>query len=109
MASAADASSQPLPSLPDRHPLVRLAALRRGFATQTDVVTALILRETRTRFGRNRLGYLWALIEPTVVIFTFYVVLMFAGRGHPPGMGLFAFVATGVVPYTLFTNSVTRV
>lgn len=71
---------------------------------------ALILRETRTRFGRNRLGYLWALIEPMVVTLTFYFVLIVANRGKPEaGMGLFAFIATGVLPFTLFMNTVTRV
>ncbi|MBA2544166.1 MAG: ABC transporter permease [Deltaproteobacteria bacterium] len=71
---------------------------------------ALVLRETRTRFGRNRLGYLWALIEPIVITFTFYGVLVLAGRGHPPaGMSLFAFIATGVLPYTLFSNTIMRV
>lgn len=74
------------------------------------MVLALILRETRTRFGRNRLGYLWALIEPMVVTFTFYGVLVVANRGKPEaGMSLFAFIATGVLPFTLFMNTVTRV
>jgi capsular polysaccharide transport system permease protein len=100
MASAADAGTPQLPLL---------AMLRRGFATQLDVVNALILRETRTRFGRNQLGYLWALIEPVVVILTFYAVLELAGRRQHNGMDGFAFVATGVLPYTLFSNSVQRV
>src|SRR5688572_4796922 len=99
MASAADAASSQLRISPGRRPL--LETLRRGFATQLDVVNALILRETRTRFGRNQLGYVWALIEPIVVILTFYLVLELAGRRHPPGMTMFAFVATGVLPYTL--------
>lgn len=89
--------------------LPRFATFTRGLSSQIDVVIALILRETRTRFGRNRLGYLWALIEPIVVTLTFYGVMTVANRPSPPGMGLFAFIATGVLPYTLFSNTVTRV
>ncbi len=93
----------------DRRLFGRFATLRKGLAGQTEVILALILRETRTRFGRSRLGYLWALIEPLVITFTFYAVLMIAGRSRPTGMGLFSFIATGVLPYTLFSNTVNRV
>jgi len=109
MSSAADAAAESQLQLPTRRLFDRLATLRRGFVIETDVIAALILRETRTRFGRNHLGYLWALIEPMVVILTFYLVLDLANRRPPTGMGLFGFVATGVLPYTLFTNSITRI
>lgn len=96
--------------LPDRQRTPRrLGAVSRALGSQIDVVIALILRETRTRFGKNQLGYLWALIEPTVVIFTFYFLLRVTHRGAPAGMDVFSFVATGVIPYTLFINSVNRV
>ncbi len=81
----------------------------RGLMIQSEVVFAVILRETRTRFGRNKLGYLWALLEPTIMIVTFHAFYQLAGRSAPAGMDLFSFIATGVVPYTLFMNSVTRV
>lgn len=81
----------------------------RGLVIQSEVVFAVVLRETRTRFGANRLGYLWALLEPTIMISTFFTFYRIMGRASPPGMDLFSFIATGVVPYTLFTNSVVRV
>jgi len=34
----------------------------RGLVVQGEVIHALILRETRTRFGAYQLGYLWALL-----------------------------------------------
>lgn len=108
MPSAA-ADPGPAHRIASRSGVARLALLGRGLGSQTDVVVALILRETRTRYGRNQLGYVWALIEPVVVILTFYWVLALAGRGVPAGMDAFSFVATGVLPYTLFSNSVTRV
>lgn len=110
MTSAAETASRAsLPLLGDRRLVTRIQTFRRGLASQLEVVIALILRETRTRFGRNRLGYLWALIEPLAFTFTFYGVLIVANRPHPPGMGVFSFIATGVLPYTLFSNTVTRV
>lgn len=111
MTSAAEAPPHSeLPGFGDRRLSRRFATFRKGLGSQIEVVIALILRETRTRFGRNRLGYLWAVIEPIVVTFTFYGVLVVANRGKPEaGMGLFAFIATGALPFTLFMNTVTRV
>ncbi|HAX2293506.1 TPA: ABC transporter permease, partial [Escherichia coli] len=37
---------------------------RSGFEVQKAAVHALFLRELRTRFGKYRLGYLWAVLEP---------------------------------------------
>ncbi len=109
--SAADVAASPaVPTatalLPERR---GLAAIGRGLGAQADVIWAIILRETRTRFGGNQLGYLWAMLEPTIVIFTFYWFYKAVGRAHPAGMDMFSFIATGVLPYTLFTNSVVRV
>jgi capsular polysaccharide transport system permease protein len=81
----------------------------RGLASQAEVVHAIVLRETRTRFGRQKLGYLWALLEPSIIIVTFYAVFRISHRMQPAGMDLFDFIATGVIPYTLFGNSVSRV
>jgi len=81
----------------------------RGLASQVEIVHAIVLRETRTRFGAQQLGYLWALLEPSVVILTFYTLYRITHRQHPAGMDLFSFIATGVLPYTLFGNSVSRV
>ena len=74
-----------------------------------EVVHALALRETRTRFGAHKLGYLWALVEPTLMILTFYILFALASRAAPTGMTLFSFIATGIIPYLLFANTVKRV
>jgi capsular polysaccharide transport system permease protein len=86
-----------------------VSSLLRGLVVQGEVVHAVILRETRTRFGAHRLGYLWALLEPSIVILTFWFLYRVAGRVPPAGMDLFSFVATGVIPYTLFASSAHRV
>ena len=38
---------------------------RSGFEVQKVTVEALFLREIRTRFGKFRLGDLWAILEPS--------------------------------------------
>ena len=80
--------------------------ISRGLAIQFDVIYALILRESRTRFGKHLLGYLWALIEPSIWISLFVVLFYFSKRAIPFGMDIITFIATGVVPFFLFRNCV---
>jgi capsular polysaccharide transport system permease protein len=86
-------------------------SLSKALLTQVEVVEALVLRETRTRFGRLQLGYLWAVIEPALWIATFYAIYAIAGREAPVGMDLVSFLLTGLLPYGLFsavTNQVSQ-
>jgi len=53
------------------------------------------------------MGYLWALVEPALTIVTFYVLFTVAKRA-PDGMDIWGFVATGVLPYTLFSSCCNR-
>jgi tetratricopeptide (TPR) repeat protein len=52
--------------------------------TQFRVIHALIIRETRTRFGDSRLGYGWALIEPILHIALLSTVFSLLMHGKPP-------------------------
>lgn len=86
-----------------------MTELLHGAATQARVVFALALRETRTRFGKNQLGYLWALLEPLFWILTFYGMFRIADRGSPGGMELIPFLTTGIIPYELAMKTSDRV
>ena len=79
-----------------------------GLITQLQVVYALFLREVKTRFGKHKLGYGWALLEPLLWVGTFYVLFSLLGRSAPAGMPLFAFLITGFVPFGLFRNVVSN-
>lgn len=81
----------------------------RGLVSQGEVVFALVLRETRTRFGQHQLGYIWALVEPVVMLLTFWVLFYVAHRVPPHGMDLYGFIATGLAPFLLFSNCANRV
>ena len=69
---------------------------------------ALALRETRTRFGQHRLGYLWALVEPLVWIGTFWGFFALLDRSTPGGMDVVPFLATGILTYELVTKTADR-
>ncbi|HKY35447.1 MAG TPA: ABC transporter permease [Polyangiaceae bacterium] len=80
----------------------------RGSLTQLHVVYALLLRETKTRFGANQLGYLWALGQPILWIAMFAGLYYLIGRLVPPGMSVIAFLTTGIVPFSLFRETASR-
>lgn len=77
-------------------------------AIQGRVILALMLREARTRYGRQRAGYLWALIEPILHILGFYFIFKFTLRAVPLGESLPMFLATGLATYCGFSNVLHR-
>ncbi len=83
--------------------------LWRGLVVEARVVHAILLRETRTRFGAYRFGYLWALVDPVLIILTFFGLFALLDRAAPFGMDVFSFVATGLIPYRLFASCAAQV
>ncbi len=74
--------------------------------TQWRVVHALIIRETRTRFGDSILGYGWALLEPILHILMLSLAFKVLMHSRPPiGTQFFVFYYTGIIPYHLFVHS----
>ena len=72
-----------------------LTDLRSALVVQWRVILALMLREARTRYGRQKAGYLWALIEPLLHISGFYLAFTYRFPIVPIGDNLFIFLATG--------------
>ncbi len=79
-----------------------------ALAIQGRVLLALMLREARTRYGRQQIGYLWALIEPIVHISMMMLFFSFMGRGSPLGDSLPMFLATGFSTFLGFRNVYNR-
>lgn len=79
-----------------------------GVWGQIEVLNALVLREMKTRFGAHQLGYLWALIEPSLWIGTFVGMFYALNRTAPNGMETVSFIATGLIPYMLFRETAGR-
>jgi capsular polysaccharide transport system permease protein len=79
-----------------------------GLFVQLQVIRALMLRETRTRFGEHKLGYIWALVEPTTLIGMFAAMYLLMGRTSAEGVPIVPFLATGMIPYQFFRETTSR-
>lgn len=76
---------------------------KEGIRLQFRVIAALIRRETRAHFGESRLGYLWAVIEPTLHMVVLGLLFSYVMRRHSPlGGSLMLFMLTGLMTYFLF-------
>lgn len=74
---------------------------RRRFATGRSV-SALMLREMVTTYGRSPGGYLWAVLEPVAAIALLSFAFSLAFRAPSLGISFPLFYATGYLPYMLF-------
>lgn len=65
-------------------------------------VSALMLREMGSRYGRSPGGYLWAILEPIGMIIIMAVAFSLLLRSPSLGNSFILFYATGYVPFNLF-------
>ena len=73
----------------------------RAFSIQKRVISALILRDMKTRFGRTHVAYLIAIAWPLAHMLGIMGVQFAIGRVVPIGTDLAVFAATGLLPYIL--------
>jgi capsular polysaccharide transport system permease protein len=81
------------------------------FNTKTNffnVIYALFLREIQTRFGTKKMGYFWAIVEPSVQIAVFLVLKVLVFHTSMAGVDFAVFLASGFIAYNLFKNIVTH-
>ncbi|MCP3921774.1 MAG: ABC transporter permease [Desulfobacterales bacterium] len=81
---------------------------RSSWEIQKAVVTSLFLRELKTRFGKQKFGYFWAIVEPAAIIVVFWVMFGFSMRKSTTGIDFPMFLMTGMVPFQLFSKIVNR-
>lgn len=72
-------------------------------------IVALVLREMRTRFGRAKAGYLWALSQPLAQLLFYSVIFEAMGRHPSIGPNNELFVLSGIIPFMTFSSISTRV
>jgi capsular polysaccharide transport system permease protein len=70
---------------------------------QRRVLFALMLRNIRTRFFGNGLGYLVGIAWPLTHILIIVAIFTLAGRAAPYGDSTVLFIGTGVVPFMTFS------
>ncbi|MBT1445342.1 ABC transporter permease [Shewanella sp. JM162201] len=69
-----------------------------------DVIFALIIRELKTRFGANRLGYFWALAEPMAQAGILVLMFSLIGRSSLAGVPVAMFMLVAILPFKLFSK-----
>ena len=74
-------------------PTSALNDFRRGIGVQWRVVSALLMREVITRYGRHNIGFLWLFIEP--VLFTVGVVILWNLMHRGLKVEVTPFIVTG--------------
>ena len=77
---------------------------RSSYAIFLAVVKALFYREMQTRFGSKKLGYLWAVVDPTAKIVVFSAIKVLLGARVGLGYDYPVFLATSFLAYDLFAN-----
>lgn len=81
---------------------------RSGFEVQQAAVKALFLREIRTRFGKFRLGYFWAILEPSAHLLVLLGIFGFIMHRTMPDISFPVFLLNGIIPYFIFSNITNR-
>lgn len=79
-----------------------------GLAVQSRVIGALLMRELHTRFGRDNIGYIWAILEPGLLAVA--VTILHLASSSRTGFGLdpVPFWVVGYTPFCMFRFMVLR-
>ena len=70
---------------------------------------AIIVREVRSRFTGDVLGYAWAYLTPLAWVGIIYFIFSFMGRRSPIDTDVLSFILSGVIPYIAFRFTITAV
>ena len=88
-----------------RRPAQALAVLRGASVVMGRTLFALILREARTRHGRSRIGYAWAVLEPIAIVAMISALFSGVIGNHAPSLDIGIFYALGVVQFQFFRHA----
>lgn len=80
----------------------KLTEIAGALETQGRVIYAIILRETKSRYGEHRLGFFWVLLEPILMIAGFTLMRNLLGARVSHGMEPELYMLTGIAPFLLF-------
>ena len=78
-----------------------------GTASFAGRITELMHRDMRTKFSGGALGYAWAFLTPAAWIVFVVAAFNFLDRTPPLPVSPQLFVATGILPYILFRQTIT--
>ncbi|MEC9310636.1 MAG: ABC transporter permease [Pseudomonadota bacterium] len=72
--------------------------------TPIRAISALILREMATTYGRTPGGYLWAVLEPLAAVALLATIFSLAFEAPPLGRSFALFYATGYLPFAFYSE-----
>ncbi|ALR75346.1 ABC transporter permease [[Enterobacter] lignolyticus] len=81
---------------------------RSGIEVQRAVIKALFMREIKTRFGKYRLGYLWAVLEPAAHLMVMIGIFGYVMHRTMPDISFPVFLINGIIPFFIFSNITNR-
>lgn len=81
-----------------------LAAADSGLRT----IHALLLRESRTRYGRQSAGYVWALISPMIILVAMIAAFSVLARPAGAGDSLVVYFLTAILPIFLLRDAIAQ-
>jgi len=84
---------------------LNLSEVITALEVQGRVIKGLILRETKSRYGRHKLGFFWIFIEPIFMVGLFLAFKLIIASPTSGGMPDVYFIITGVVPFALFRQT----
>ena len=76
----------------------------RGLLIQKQVVSALVIRELYTRFGREGLGFAWIVAEPLCFALPVLFVCRAVREPTEHGLSIVPFLWSGYLPLLLFRH-----
>lgn len=81
-----------------------ISAWKQSLTIQRRVISALLMREIMTRYGRHNIGFFWLFVEP--MLFTLAVTLLWSGlkMNHVSSLPITAFAVTGYSSILLWRN-----
>lgn len=86
-----------------------MSEVRQALRVQGRVLYALILREALGKYGKSKIGYLWALLEPVLQALVLISIFTAFGRQSPVGGDLSVFFVTGIIPWMIYNNLANRI
>lgn len=76
----------------------------RGFAVQLVNIRALMIRDMMMRYGRDGIGFVWAIVEPMLLCVGVMVLWNMLGISKKAGVNIVELVLTGYMPLTLWRH-----
>ena len=74
-----------------------------------DLITSLASRDIKLRYRQTALGVAWVVFQPLIAAAIFAFVFGHVAKLHTPGIPDFAFAFAGMLAWTAFNNTLTKV